>query len=105
MINYKEISKQLETQYNYQIISKLTIFHELESVVNEENLTDEEINNLIDTIYDFYISSKLQGFNTISISSSLLEISNKYGGLRQCTKLLSERNDKFIEDLEIAFLF
>lgn len=56
MLNYPEIVKQLEEKDEYAM-TKLAIYHELSCASSAKNLSNEDMNEIVDCLQDIHFSN------------------------------------------------
>lgn len=56
MLNYSEVVKQLKEKDKYAI-TKLAIYYELSSVDSAKDLSNEDIEEIVDYLHDIYFSN------------------------------------------------
>ncbi len=101
MTDYVELSKQLEVQ-DVNIITKLAIFHELSSSIGIEEMSIEEVNEIVEYVHNIYLNNDNTDFIYPKVAYATLRVCNF-----SSDKLLSSirENRKKLEEQILDILY
>lgn len=103
MINYVELTKRLKEKDEH-IITKLYIYNSLLSLVNIEQLTPDEINEIIDFLNEIYLDIDITACVYSEVEEAILVFCNY--DLQKMLSCIRADSDRFKEQiLEDAGLF
>ena len=75
MVNYTALVKQLKEQDEY-IISKLSIYHELSSLTNVEELAAEDVNEIVEYLHNIYMNNDEMSYAYPKVAEAAAEVCN-----------------------------
>ena len=101
MTNYVELSKQLKEQYINRI-TKLAIFHELSSSIGIEEMSVEDVNEIVEYVHNIYLNNDNTDFIYPKVAYATLRVCNF-----SSDKLLSSirENSKELEEQILDILY
>ncbi len=75
MINYVELTKRLKEKDEY-IVSKLSIYHELSSLTNVEELAAEDVNEIVEYLHNIYMNNDEMSYAYPKVAEAAAEVCN-----------------------------
>ncbi len=95
MTDYIELTKQLEVQ-DVNMITKLAIFHELSSSIGIEEMSVEEVNEIVEYIHNIYLNNNNTDFIYPKVAYATLGVCNfssdkLLSSIRENSKKLGEQ--------------
>lgn len=75
MVNYTALVKQLKEQDEY-IISKLSIYHELSSLTNVEELAAEDVDEIVEYLHNIYMDNDDMSYRYPKVAEAAAEVCN-----------------------------
>ena len=100
MLNYPELVKELKEKDEY-IITKLAIYHELTSSVDIEDVLPEDVNKIVEYLYDIYLYNDNMNYLYPKLAETALNICDYE--LSNFLSLIQENGDEFKKQILTEF--
>ena len=75
MINYVELTKRLKEKDEY-IVSKLSLYHEISSLTNVEELAAEDVNEIVEYLHNIYMNNDEMSYRYPKVAEAAAEVYN-----------------------------